>query len=601
MSVDRLVTSVELRDGVSGPARGVRRSTDDVAKSMDKLLGKQGGDAFRNLNTLFPSLTSNITNFANVIPAAGAKFSAFGKLLANPVGLGALAVGLTAAAAAFGAFSSLATAATGYVTGFMQAVGSYAGSGLRAFGQSIFFGLSKPFIEAAKSMDQYERKFIAIMGKTQARQMVNFVVGYAENSRLLLPELMDIARILPRLGLGNQIERMMRMVETLAVSGPGDANSNAQGVLAALQMIAGGRGEMAMRRRLMQFGVTEDRLREFGGIDDLKSATPAQMFEALARLTENFSYFKDVLASNANSIDNVLGSFEQTIMMAKAAIGKAVAEFMLPALTGAQQVIKYVSESGLLEKVTKQIGTLFGAGDENAMGRSIAFMAAAVERLSEIWDIVVEYFKDLWGALSGILSASWATLADILTQFLTAFRQPMILLVQALGLFVPAAAIVAQQLKALSGDIKAGNQTKDAFDMFGQIFEAFRQRGFEFGKSIADRAKEIEEGARARADQPATAPSLQNVTRLEDEDDLGLDAVLGKTSPLVAAVTENTKALRDMAAVVMGGGELARTGVTASDLSGVQSASAFARALEQALESLAVRGHRSIAISRPMP
>lgn len=299
---------------------------------------------------------------AGAAAVIGANAAIEGSMALTSANTTTLIGGLAAMTAAFYAM----VGAAGVVYGAMQNVGgALAGVGTAIIGLRAL-DMAKPFIELAMEVDNSERRFGALLGTMEkGKLMMDWVRRYSIPSVLDAAALTGLATVL--IQSGQDVARMMPVMESLALGGGGDPTQNGIELASIMRRLAGGQTADALGPEgLGRFGINRRMLEAAGAQFDTGGrfmGSPADAFAMLETLTKTNQQFRLMREMFDDSPAVRWSTAMDSVRMVSQEVGGVLANFFLPSLTKAGEYMRYLVDSGTVKRLFEGLGNMLGFSD----------------------------------------------------------------------------------------------------------------------------------------------------------------------------------------------------------------------------------------------
>ncbi len=525
--VDTLITRFEAQDRSSPALRNITKAAHDAIKSLHNMQSAVRSGLKLDVGETLQSLMGAAGSVTTVVESLAQGFIKLS--MSNPV---AAIVAGTAALVGLGVAAMFSLEPIGFVAGALNQLTGTAITFASAVGAGLFLRFTKPLIEAVSVIDSVERSFSAMLQSGEkGRQMMEFVRDYGLKSAFNQEPLLEAVRAL--IGAGKDVNRFLPVLETLALF-RGNQQENLSEVAAIARRLAGGQTAEALGPEgLGRFGINKKMLEMVGARFDKQGrfmGSTDDAFTMLERLAQS-PQFKELKSLMEGSIGVQLSNAMDAVTLAFQKAGGAVIAYFLPPIQKASDFIRFLAESGVIEKLFGSVSKLLGggAGNEMLFVEPLAFMVAVFEKLPVLVDIVKETIFDLFNGIKKILN-------PLITIF-NFFRQ-------------------------LSG-------VKIAFDLLGGIdkdldFKGIFDKGVARGKaaagSIESRYEELQDKFKASKPKSdgAVAPEIPGLAKSND--------ALEDISENTRKMADYTRQMLDLRRSQLGGGSLAALGITPTEL-----------------------------------
>lgn len=448
--------------------------------------------------------------------------------------------------------------------------GAAAGAGVIALG-----------VNAAKTAMQYEQlsaTFEVLTGSAdRAARKLDFIRKLSGPATQTEEDLQAAGLAIESFGL--RIERVLPLAAKLQAAFPQRTLSEVAGLFGRLAQ-----GDFPDIEALSGVGLSRQQFKAAGLKFDPDNKMLSSADEALTALERiiNMKY-GNLLQRMAGTGVSKLASLQNALKQLNVVVGNAVMKVATPAVEGLTKVLKFLTESGIVTKVSNQFAAMFGlAPNARTLAQVVGGIAATflamprvignmVQSLSSSLATIFEWGKAIFGVFAGIVTARVITgvlsLANAFIRVAQAMRQ--------IGIMQAVIAGLKGNLQALLGavaGIAAGMAVAKAIPSPGIIKDTVL--GFAPSQFKADqqRIAKLFAGFTSPDAMPADAGTgdFRNDAgkALNDTAAQTVSNDRARTLKYLAEISQNTNPLKDFAKDIFGGGDLGRMGVTPVELAG---------------------------------
>lgn len=508
--IDELITKFTLKDEYSKTASNIVDKTNSATRAINAFTVSMSGGA---------GLGATITRSLPIISRMGLAFlemgTAVGLFLTTIPGMIALVVLATVAIGAMGA--AIYASATAF--GALQGAIAFLGPSLT---QAFFLKVTMPLVKAAAEIDAFERIFSALLqDRAKGTQLVEFARSFGLKSAFEQEPILQTIKTL--VAGGQDVNRFLPVLEAIGLFAGGKSEDLRQ-VSDIVKRIIGGQITEAMGPiGLGRFGINKSMLESIGAIFDAKGGFVGGVkdaFEVLENLV-NSPAFSSIRELMEGSINVRLSNAMDALTLAMQDMGKAVATLVLPPLEKAADMIRFLAESGFLEKLVNTWATFLNMGSgDSALSNSVAIIADTFMELPNIISFA-------WNAFRVFILAMASAIDDTINMMLN----------------IPFFGIPIFDFSLVEGLLKGG---------------------LDAGKGIANF---VTSGIKSTADE--IRRDFKNFDSTSDLVAPEIPALIEGSSAMVdtanntAKIAEYTRAMLDIQRFAFGGGDVGRLGVTA--------------------------------------
>jgi hypothetical protein len=516
--IDELVTKFTLKDDYSDKADNIIGKTNSASRAINNFasgVGLGSNRVFMLSRSLF------------VLQSALQAISILGaNLLLFATSIPGIIIGVSLIVAAMIALEAAVFSAA-FAFGALQGAIAFLGPSLT---QAFFLKVTMPLVKAAAEIDAFERIFSALLqDEGKGKQLVDFARSFGLKSAFEQEPILQAIKTL--VAGGQDVNRFLPVLESIGLFAGGKTEDLRQ-VSDIVKRIIGGQITEAMGPiGLGRFGINKSMLESVGAIFDKKGGFVGginEAFDVLERLTSSpaFASIRELMEGSINvRLSNALDAL--TLAMQDA--GKAIAIIVIPPIERAAELIRFLAESGFLERVVNTWAKFLGmGGDDSALARTVAMIAA------------------LFLELPNLIKLAWMTfqvfvvrMAKAVDNLLEALRNITLLGVPILGpIAIATLDDVGITERMLKGGIEAGNAFASAVTT-----------------GIRDTADELLEDFKKF--DPTTDLVAPDIPALNEA-----NSAMQDTAENTRKIEQHTRAMLEVQRFAFGGGDIGRLGVT---------------------------------------
>lgn len=550
--LDSYVTRLILEHNVAKAAAEVKAGSKSIEEDLEDVerQAKETEQALDGISSVGDLVRQSFVNaagdvlganqaFQGVIQMMGGQATAAGTAFGNAMsGVATAMIGPQGVAVAIGVVGVAITGLTatvsfgaGFISGAFNALMSQAGMLASTFTQVLAPSLVRPFTDAAEKVDTLRRGLTGMLGGAAAGESVmQFLQQFGLTSPLPQESLQRTAVTLGQVGFdANQIKALVPALNdliTFGSLGAGTPELSAQVMNNVIMKAAGGAmGEAIEGLRSMGINrlMLEERGITFNGGGQMTSRFE-ELMAALVDLARD-SRVERTVQEIAGS-DAVRGSnIQDTFTLAMVEAGKAFNAAFLPVMEAGAGLLRLLVQDGTVKAIAESLASI-AAGDGLGMKRVVAMTAAILENLPVLFGAIEETITRILGDIVKALRIFWESTAGI-------------------------------------ANVLVGRKSWEEGENY------FKDRQSDFRKRIApitDRYNQFMAMTVGEAAPPERAEANDTSPNLAGNAPHGLQQTASAQLVELQRIRENT-ARMDVRRLILGGGELARQGITAADLS----------------------------------